>query len=520
MTAHTTFFQQLATLPTGKKHIAPTLIGASDAWFIAQLALANQAANQAAKNKSKKLTVMITPNAVDIARLHSEIGFFAPALSVKMFPDWETLPFDNFSPHQDLVSDRLEALYHVLAGDCDVLLLGAATALQRIAPADYVAGRTLFFKQGTQLNAEALKNQLQIAGYSPVTQVMVPGEYAVRGGLIDLFPTGSALPYRLDLFGDEIDSIKTFDVDTQRTLYPVNEVRLLPGREFPFDEAARTYFRTRFREVFEGDPSRSPLYKDAGNGIAHAGIEYYLPLFFATTATLFSYIKSDTLLILPEGLDDAMRSFTRDANERYRFLKEDSEKPILPVADLYLNNEEFFILAQSYARVVLSGNAPERPSTVPPPDVAVQRKLADPFLALKTALIQQPNRAFLIVAESAGRRETMLQSLAEQGLQPVELENFAAFIEFSRASAQNATCADSAPQLASKNTARGVLSTSTENFAITSGNLSSGFTLLNWAEEAAEGDNTHPFSFCVLTEAELYAHSPRKHGSNGHKGGT
>ena len=175
-------------------------------------------------------------------------------------------------------------------GEVDVVLMPATTALVRLAPPSFIAGYTFHFKTKQRLDEAALKAQLTLAGYTHVSQVVSPGEYAVRGGLIDLFPMGSAVPYRVDLFGDEIDSIRTFDPDTQRSLYPVPEVRLLPGREFPMDDAARTAFRARWRERFEGDPTKVRLYKDIGAGIATAGIEYYLPLFFDQTATLFDYL--------------------------------------------------------------------------------------------------------------------------------------------------------------------------------------------------------------------------------------
>src|SRR6202008_3891689 len=212
-------------------------------------------------------TAILTADPADAQRLADELLFFSPQLRVAVFPDWETLPYDAFSPHQDLVSERLATLYEVQNGQCDVVLVPATTALVRMAPPSFLAAYTFFFKQGESLDEARLKSQLTLAGYTHVSQVMSPGEYSVRGGLIDLFPMGSALPYRLDLFGDTIETIRTFDADTQRSLYPVNEVRLLPGREFPMDEASRTAFRSRWREQFEGDPSRSVIYKDISSGI-------------------------------------------------------------------------------------------------------------------------------------------------------------------------------------------------------------------------------------------------------------
>src|SRR5688572_32760704 len=236
-----------------RAHTAP-LSGSSDALAIARLAA-----------RAKPLLV-ITESALDAQRLLQEIPFFDPALKVHLLPDWETLPYDQFSPHHDLVSERLATLYQMLNGQFDVAIVAATTALYRLAPVEYLAGHTFFFKAGDKLDGAELRRQLTLAGYAHVTQVVAPGEYSFRGGLIDLFPMGSAVPYRIDLFDDEIETIRSFDVDTQRSIYPVKEVRLLPAREFPMDEAAQTRFRRHFREKFEGDPSKSRVYKDVSKG--------------------------------------------------------------------------------------------------------------------------------------------------------------------------------------------------------------------------------------------------------------
>jgi transcription-repair coupling factor (superfamily II helicase) len=275
---------------------------------------------------------------------------------VAVFPDWETLPYDTFSPHQDLISERLATLWRIRQGDdVDVVLLPATTALGRLAPPSFLAAHTFDFRQGQRLDEAGLKAQLTLAGYTHVSQVVSPGEYAVRGGLIDLFPMGSAVPYRVDLFGDEIDSIRTFDPDTQRSLYPVREVRLLPGREFPMDEPARTAFRARWREKLEGDPTKVRLYKDIGLGLAGAGIEYYLPLFFERTATLFDYLGDAATLVLHGEVDGALAKFWADTRERFRFLQHDRERPILPPEELFLRPEEFFAHCHPYATLALRG---------------------------------------------------------------------------------------------------------------------------------------------------------------------
>src|SRR5690606_14805643 len=204
-------------------------------------------------------------------RLADEVPLFAPELRVRQLPDWETLPYDSFSPHQDLISERLRTLHALMQESVDVLTVPVTTALYRLAPPELLAAYTFSFRQGERLDEEGLRKQPTLANYTHVTQVTAPGECSIRGGLIDLFPMGSVLPYRLDLFDDEVESIRSFDIDTQRSLYPVKEVQLLPGREFPMDETARNQFRARFREVCEGDPTRALPYKDIGNGIAFAG---------------------------------------------------------------------------------------------------------------------------------------------------------------------------------------------------------------------------------------------------------
>ena len=246
------------------------------------------------------------------------------------------------------MSERLATLYRITRGECDVVLVAAQTALYRLPPPSYLAAHTFFLTQGETLDVEALRAQLALAGYSHVTQVVSPGEFSVRGGLIDLFPMGSALPYRLDLFGDDIESIKTFDVDTQRTLYPVPNVRLLPAREFPLDDDGRTRFRSRFREVFEGDPTKSPLYKDISNGIAPGGIEYYLPLFFDATAAFTDYLPADSAdRACTATSTRAADRFWQDTDSRYKLLRGDKARPLLPPNELFLAPDAFRARAEA-----------------------------------------------------------------------------------------------------------------------------------------------------------------------------
>ncbi|MEB0136442.1 transcription-repair coupling factor [Actimicrobium sp. CCC2.4] len=417
-------FQLIQSLPKpGHRFVLPGLHGSSDACVLAQAGAALKAQN--------KMLAVVVANAADAQRLLTEIPWFAQegeaALRCHLLPDWETLPYDAFSPHQDLVSERLATLYEVQNGQCDVLIVPATTALVRMAPPSFLAAYTFFFKQGEVLDEARLKTQLSLAGYTPVSQVMSPGEYSVRGGLIDLFPMGSALPYRIDLFGDTIDTIRTFDADTQRSLYPVREVRLLPGREFPMDDLARTAFRGRWREIFEGDPSRSSVYKDIGNGIAAAGIEYYLPLFFEDTRTLFDYLPEDTTFALSGDIDGAIGRFWNDTRSRHNFLKSDRERPILPPDQLFLTDEEFFTRTKSFGRWILRTDDEPSELSAPLPNIAVNRRSDDPLINLRSYLLYSAKRV-MICAETNGRRETLQQYFNEYQLELTPCEGYAGFV--------------------------------------------------------------------------------------------
>jgi transcription-repair coupling factor (superfamily II helicase) len=304
-----------------------SLAGSVDALALARLASAHAP------------LLVVSATARDAQRLLEEVAWLAPTLRACLLPDWETLPYDAFSPHQDLVSERLATLYRIQRGEFDVALVPAQTALVRLCPPTYLAARTFFLSHGERLDAPALRAQLATAGYQHVTQVVAPGEFCFRGGLIDLFPTGSQVPYRLDLDDDRIDAIRTFDVDTQRTLYPVKEIRMLPAREFPLDEPGRVQFRSRWRETFEGDPSKKGVYRDVSAGIAAGGLEYYLPLFFDEAATLFDYLPAATSLARHGDVPAAVDAFWRDAGSRFRLLGGDPDRPLLPPERMFLSAE-------------------------------------------------------------------------------------------------------------------------------------------------------------------------------------
>ena len=414
----------LPTIALGKRFTVPRPHGSADALMLGQFAQGRKAAGQ--------LTAIITADPADAQRLMDEMAFFEPGLRCAVFPDWETLPYDTFSPHQDLISERLATLWRVQQGvgsttGVDVVLLPATTALTRLAPPAFLAAYTFHFKQKQKLDESALKAQLTLAGYTHVSQVVSPGEYAVRGGLIDLYPMGSPVPYRVDLFGDEVDSIRTFDPDSQRSLYPVPEVRLLPGREFPMDEAGRSAFRQRWRERIEGDPTKSRIYKDIGTGVATAGIEYYLPLFFDQTSTLFEHLGAQATVVLHGEIDEALRRFWTDTRERHRFLQHDPERPLLPPEDLFLKVEDFFTLAHAHAQLVVRGSEPTDWAR-PLPDLSVERGGQDPLRKLEQHVAKATHRV-LVVAESAGRRESLMELLRDHRIDLPSVDTLQAFAE-------------------------------------------------------------------------------------------
>ncbi|MGZ5260706.1 MAG: transcription-repair coupling factor, partial [Burkholderiales bacterium] len=332
---------QLPVPDAGHREYTSLLYGSSDALAIATLAA-----------RARPLLV-VTDSAWNAQRLLEEIPYFDPGLKVHLFPDWETLPYDHFSPHNDLISERLATLYQMMHNQFDVAIVAATTALYRLPPVAYLAGHTFFFKQGDKLDGAELRRQLALAGYAHVTQVVAPGEYSFRGGLIDLFPMGSALPYRIDLFDDEIETIRSFDVDTQRSIYKVGDVRLLPAREFPMDEAGQTRFRRNFREKFEGDPSRSRVYKDVSKGVPTAGIEYYLPLFFENTARITDYLPKGATICVYPGLARSIEEFWQDTRSRHAVLRGDLANPVLPPQELFLTADELFGALKDYPRLEL-----------------------------------------------------------------------------------------------------------------------------------------------------------------------
>ena len=378
------------------------------------------------------LTLAVARDTQAANALEAELAVFAGSdLEVLHFPDWETLPYDLFAPHPEIVSQRIAALYRLPSLTRGILVVPVATLMQRLAPQGYIAGSGLVIETKQRFVIETEQRRLEAAGYRHVPQVLEPGDFAVRGAIVDLFPMGAAEPYRIELFDEDIESIRSFDPETQRSAQKVDSVRLLPAREFPLTEDSAKSFRARLRERFTIDIRRCPLYQDIREGSTPAGIEYYLPLFFEQTSTLFDYLAPNALFVLAEGALEAAEHFWTQAGERYEQRAHDIERPILPVAELYLPPEQLRERLNGQLRVdVVAKGTNEHAvalGTQPTPTVAINRKHEQPLTELQRFLGAYPGRV-LIAAESAGRREALIEMLATAALKPTVIANWQDFL--------------------------------------------------------------------------------------------
>ena len=377
--------------------------------------------------------IVITPDSLTAQRLLEDIQFYATEeLPLLNFPDWETLPYDMFSPHQDIISTRLTALYRLPDIETGVLVLPVSTLMYRLAPTDYVRTNSLLFTTGQLLNPEKLRKRLENNGYRWVEQVVEHGEFLIRGSIIDLFPMGSEIPYRIDLFDNEIDSIRSFDPETQRSNITIPELRLLPARELPLNPEAISYFQNQWHEQFSVKPTNIPIYKDIVTGLAPAGIEYYLPLFFNQTSTLFDYLPTNSTIITLTGTLEAAEQFWQEINHRYEQLRHDIERPILPPIQLFLQANEVFANFNNYAHIKLNQEPTEKSTGINftskiPPKLPVDARSDKPLAELQIFLEEFKGRV-LIVAETAGRREILLEMLGKYGLKPIIVTNWHEFI--------------------------------------------------------------------------------------------
>ncbi len=373
--------------------------------------------------------VLIAPDMQNALRLHDEIRQFTDSMVMNL-ADWETLPYDSFSPHQDIISSRLSTLYQLPAMQRGVLILPVNTLMQRVCPHSFLHGHALVMKKGQQLSRDALRGQLEQAGYRHVDQVMEHGEYATRGALLDLYPMGSAQPYRLDFFDDEIDSLRLFDVDTQRTLEEVEAINLLPAHEFPTDKNAIELFRTNWRDRFEVKRDAEHIYQQVSKGTLPAGIEYWQPLFFSEPLpALFSYFPANTLVVNTGDLETSAQRFWADTVARFENRGVDPMRPLLPPEQLWLRTDELFSELKNWPRVQLKTEAlPEKAANTnlgyqPLPELSVKAQNKAPLDDLRKFL-ESFDGPVVFSVESEGRREALSELLARIKIAPKKLYRF------------------------------------------------------------------------------------------------
>ena len=389
------------------------------------LAICNAAANANAP------ILLICENNEVVEQSIRELKYFCSAhtqLPVFSLPDWETLPYDNFSPHQDIISERLSALFHLPQLERGILVISITSLMHRLPPHKYIASNSLDLKVGQQLEIDKTREQLTLAGYQSVDSVFEHGEFAVRGSIIDIFPMGSLVPFRIDLFDNEIETLRIFDPETQRSEEQVQEIKLLPGREFPLDGDGIAVFRARFHELFNIDLRQCPLYQDVSDGINSPGLEYYLALFFDELNTLFDFMPKNTILLKQGNLKAAGEQFWKDIKNRYEDRLIDRYRPILHPMEVFISVEEILSQTRNYRQIEfkIHENALDL-GAVALPELASNPRLAKPFNNVQRFLASQETRT-LFCAESAGRRETLIELLKQIDINPTLVEHWSDFV--------------------------------------------------------------------------------------------
>lgn len=377
--------------------------------------------------KTPGIKLLIAQDNLSANQLQSELEFFLnPKQSEQellFFPDWETLPYDQFSPHQDIISERLYTLSRIQQVSDAIIITSANTLMHRLCPPEFLNQYALMLKKGQKLDLEAFRNQLQQSGYHCVNKVLEHGEFALRGSIIDVYPMGSTRPFRIELFDDEIESLREFDTETQRTIEKIPYINVLPAREFPLNEQSQTLFRRAFRELFPGNPSNCPIYEAISHGQFPAGIEYYLPLFFEKTVTFFDYLPQDAKVCLIENIQDNAEQFWQELTGRYEQRRYDISRPILEPTACFLNPSELLTKANEYQQLRLFHTPSSKKGAVtnfditPAPELPIDRKTQEPLSRLRE-YCTDTSRRYLIVVESAGRREVLLDLLKPSGILP------------------------------------------------------------------------------------------------------
>ena len=395
------------------------------------LALANAAAN------SEGPLLLICQDNESVEQFKRELRYFcgklpnrANPLQVFSFPDWETLPYDNFSPHQDIVSDRLSALYHLPDLQQGILVTSIGSLMHKLPPRKYIRGNSLDLVVGQQLSIQTMRSQLVDAGYLAVDSVFEHGEFAVRGSILDIYPMGSRFPYRIDLLDDEIETLRIFNPETQRSDQRIEQIRLLPGREYPLDDRGITAFRSNFREKFDVDLRQCPLYQDVSDGISSPGLEYYLALFYERLDSLFNFLPANTTYCKIGDLAGAGQNFWQDIQRRYEDRQIDQYRPILPPADIFLTIDTVLSDLKKFKQISFASTSTAVSlQSLRLPELSSDIKLKTPFAAVEQFIEQNPEQRVLFCAESAGRRETLLEVLKQIQIKPEQFEHLQNFVD-------------------------------------------------------------------------------------------
>lgn len=383
--------------------------------------------------------LLLTHDTPSALRLEQELTSLnqQQQLSICLFPDWETLPYDTFSPHQDIISQRLATLYQLSRMEKGIVIVPVTTLMQRLAPKQYLEANSLIIQKGDKKDLHQLRQELEASGYRNVDQVMEHGEFSARGAILDLFPMGSKTPFRLDFFDDEIDEIRLFDPENQRSSEKVNGIDLLPAHEFPTDSDGINLFRSQYREQFTSTIDKESIYHQVSNGIMPAGIEYYLPLFFQQSNTLCDYLSENTLVIVSGDIDKAVAHYWTDIEYRYEDRRYDPTRPLLPPQQLFLNVEELYSALKPFDRINLKPTELDeevKTSQVqfdvkPLPDLTIDHKLKQPFELLNNFIANKETPAkLLFVAESQGRRESVLELLHRNNITPANFDSIEDFV--------------------------------------------------------------------------------------------
>jgi transcription-repair coupling factor (superfamily II helicase) len=382
--------------------------------------------------------LLLTHDTPSALRLEQELASLnQQQLPICLFPDWETLPYDTFSPHQDIISQRLATLYQLSRMDKGIVIVPVTTLMQRLAPKQYLEANSLIIQKGDKKDLHQLRQELEASGYRYVDQVMEHGEFSARGAILDIFPMGSKTPFRLDFFDDEIDEIRLFDPENQRSSDKIDGIDLLPAHEFPTDTDGVNLFRSQYREQFTSTIHKESIYHQVSNGIMPAGIEYYLPLFFQQSNTLCDYLSENTLVIVSGDIDKSLASHWTDIEYRYEDRRYDPTRPLLPPSQLFLNSEELYSALKPFDRINLKPETNDEEvkaaqvqfDVKPLPDLTIDHKLKQPFELLNNFIVSKETPTkLLFVAESQGRRESVLELLQRNQIKPTNFDSIEDFV--------------------------------------------------------------------------------------------